>query len=148
MSLLVEIDGQDRTATGEYFEGGDGQKGVRFTGDYVASVVRDILSARTTVKMTVKDYSDGSTMEWPAIGLSGLADAGAAFDAACGDNTKVAVEVPAVEAAPPADPPTSLKAELADAVEHSNQGDFAGALDHFATVGLARPSGPATGVGC
>lgn len=84
LSFVVEIDGQDRTATGEYIEGGDGQKGVSYTGDYVASVVRDILSARKSVKMTVKDYSDGSTMEWPAIGLSGLFEAGAAFQAVCG----------------------------------------------------------------
>lgn len=128
LSMIVEIDGQDRTAVGEYFEGSDGQKGVKYTGDYVASVVREILSAGTTVKMAVKDYSDGSILEWPAVGLSGLSAAGATFDAACGGGTKVEVEVPAVEATPPADPVTSLTADVASAAERSNQGDYVGAF--------------------
>ena len=128
LSMIVEIDGQYRTAVGEYFEGGDGQKGVKFAGQYVADVVRDITAARATLKVTVKDYSDESIREWPAIGLSGLSDAGATFDATCGGGTQVTVEMPAIEAAPPADPVTSLSAEIASAVERSNQGDYVGAL--------------------
>ncbi len=83
LNLYLEIDGEDRSSTGEAFDASDGLKGVAYTGDYVAAAIQAIATARTGIKLKVQNYADGSLVEWSAPDLEGLAGATESFNANC-----------------------------------------------------------------
>lgn len=83
LNLHVEIDGNDRMSTGEFFatEGGEG---VAYTGvDYLEGLFRDLAAATSAVSMRIVDYSDGSDETWAALGLGGLAASAETFVSYC-----------------------------------------------------------------
>lgn len=85
LNLHIEIDGNDRTSTGEFFTA-DGGEGVAYSGvDYIERILRDLGAAQSTVSMRIVDYSDGSDVTWAALGLDGLADSTGRFLAYCYD---------------------------------------------------------------
>ncbi len=83
LSLYLEIDGEDRSSTGEAFDDVEGFKGVAYTGDYVANAIQAIAGAQTVIKLKVKNYADGSLVEWRALDLQGLLAATGSFNATC-----------------------------------------------------------------
>jgi len=83
LNLYLEIDGEDRSSTGEAFDASEGLKGVAYTGDYVAAAIQAIATARTGIKLKVQNYADGSLVEWSAPDLEGLAGATESFNATC-----------------------------------------------------------------
>lgn len=83
LNLYVEIDGNERLSTGEYF-GTEGGEGVTYSGtDYLEAIFRDLGAAQSSVSMRVVDYSDGSDITWPALGLDGLAESADRFTDFC-----------------------------------------------------------------
>lgn len=96
LNLHVEIDGNDRTSVGEYFEAGEA-RGVSYTGTQsIESLFRDLAGAQNAVSMRVVDYSDGSDATWRAASLVGLTEAASGFVAHCWGGAPVAM--PAVPA--------------------------------------------------
>jgi hypothetical protein len=101
LNLHVEIDGESRMATGEYFSLDNGVSGVSYTGDYVASTIKALAGARSSIRMKVQDYSDGSMREWGALDLAGLSSATEAFNARCFGAKPVAAETPSAASPDP-----------------------------------------------
>jgi hypothetical protein len=83
LSLQLQIDGESRTTTGEYFTHDNGISGVNYTGDYVANSIKAIADARVGVRMKVQDYSDDSLREFAALDMVGHRAATDAFNAKC-----------------------------------------------------------------
>jgi hypothetical protein len=83
LNLHLEIDGEDRSSTGEVFDDVEGFKGVAYTGDYVANAITAIAGAQTEIKFKVMNYADGSQVEWRALDLQGLVAATGSFNATC-----------------------------------------------------------------
>lgn len=83
LSLQLEIDGETRTTTGEYFTHSNGLTGVYYTGDYVENAIKALAGARVGVRMLVQDYSDNSLREFAALDMAGHRAATDAFNAKC-----------------------------------------------------------------
>jgi hypothetical protein len=136
LNLHVEIDGESRMATGEYFSLDNGVSGVSYTGEYVGSTIKALAGARSSIRMKVQDYSDGSMREWGALDLAGLSSATEAFNASCFGAEPVAAEAPSAASPDPfgsiAEPGKSWRVESGSDVSVPG----AGAV----LVGLASPA--------
>lgn len=87
LTLQVEIDGEQRSAVGEYFVRPDGTSGIRYIApEYLESLIAAVGAARSEVAMTIQSYSTGMVTRWPARSLEGVGKAVADFSAQCFGN--------------------------------------------------------------
>jgi hypothetical protein len=91
ITLRVEIDGEERSATGEVMEQPNGNRAILYTAhEYVPALLSAVAAAKAEVAMTIHSYASGVTTRWPAKNLEGLAEGMARFNAHCfGDSTRV-----------------------------------------------------------
>ncbi|MBK8083327.1 MAG: hypothetical protein IPK28_05510 [Devosia sp.] len=103
LTLRVEIDGEQRSATGEHFTRPDGIAGIRYlAADYIESLILAVGAAKSEVAMTIESYSSGMVTRWPAMNLQGLAQAAAQFSAQCFGTSPAVAELPAQPEVAPA----------------------------------------------
>lgn len=96
LTLSVEIDGDERSATGEHFARADGAAGIRYLAPaYIESLIEAVGSAKTKVAVTIESYSTGMVTRWPAKNLQGLRKAAADFRAHCFGVAPKVAETPA-----------------------------------------------------
>jgi hypothetical protein len=96
LTLRVEIDGDQRSATGEHFARADGAAGIRYVAPgYIESLIEAVAGAKTEVAVTIESYSSGMVTRWPAKNLQGLSKAAADFRAHCFGAAPAVAETPA-----------------------------------------------------
>lgn len=112
LTLRVQIDSEERSATGEYFTRTDGMVGIRYYApEYLESLVAAVGGARSEVAMMIESYSTGMVTRWPAKNLVGLADGAAQFVSHC-FGTAPAPQLAAPGPIQPASPAPAVPAPL------------------------------------
>ena len=111
LTLRVQIDGEERSATGEHFVPTEGMVGIRYAApEYIESLVAAVGAARSEVAMMIESYSTGMVTRWPAKNLQGLGEAAAGFVAQCFGTPAATTSPPALaRPAVPAPLPWELK---------------------------------------
>lgn len=80
----IEIDGESRSAVGEYFATEGQLVGVAYSlSGSPESLVRALAAAGSSVSVRIKDYSDDSDRQWTAADIEGLAESAAGFVEKC-----------------------------------------------------------------
>jgi len=146
LTLRVEIDGEQRSATGEHFTRTDGLVGIRYAApEYLESLVTAVGAARSEVAMMIESYSTGMVTRWPAKNLVGLADGAARFVNHC-FGTALAPQQAAPSPAQPVSPaPAPLPWELRE-VPHEADTDYVLAGDTIDNSGIVALSCSADGL--
>jgi hypothetical protein len=103
LSITLQVDGQDTTATGEFFAPDANSQAIMFNDSRVLErLFGQVAAAQSDVAFLIHRPSDGMTTRWPAANLRGLSENAAQLVAHCGAQPTPVVSTPSQPAQPAA----------------------------------------------
>ena len=122
LRIIVQVDGSDTAAAGEYFSLDAETQGILFNDFSVLErLIRQVGAAQSSVAMQLERASDNMVTRWPALNLNGLQQGAAQFVAHCWGQPAPAVSTPAPAPVPvtptPAPAPVQPATPAAPAVQ-------------------------------